>query len=81
MTHRYEDRWTIEVRIPYAGEMQGVVDKMTGVVGRPPSETYPWFFNIDRQRVRADETTLSVWSASPTKKLHDRLKFGTLIGR
>ena len=45
-SHIGEDFWTLEVRIPAAGDMAASVDPLNGVAGRKPSGTYPWYFNI-----------------------------------
>ena len=81
MAHRAAEHWSIEVRISHADEMQGVVDPLKGVVGRTPTATYPWFFNLGRQRVRGD--VRERWAFAPTgsKTLHEPLKFGQLVGR
>ena len=62
--HHGEDEWTVEVRIPVASEDQKNIDPMNGVAGRKPSNAYPWYFNICRQRVRGDERRH--WAFSPT---------------
>ena len=81
VAHRAADHWSIEVRISHADEMQGVVDPLKGLVGRTPTATYPWFFNLGRQRVRGD--VRERWAFAPTgsKTLHEPLKFGQLVGR
>ncbi|MBM4048682.1 MAG: DUF4838 domain-containing protein, partial [Planctomycetes bacterium] len=49
-SHIGDDFWSLEVRIPVAGDMAGELDPLNGVAGRKPHTTYPWFFNVCRQR-------------------------------
>ncbi len=44
--------WSAEVRVPIAGEGDQIVDPLIGVEGRMPSDLFPWYFNVGRQRVR-----------------------------
>lgn len=70
--------WTLEVRIPAAGEMAREIDPKNGVAGRRPSATYPWFVNVCRQRARGADMELSAWSPTGKKTFHDAMKFGKL---
>lgn len=47
-----DDFWSAEVRIPMAGEGARILNPMAGVDGRKPGITYPWYFNVCRQRAR-----------------------------
>jgi hypothetical protein len=74
--HVGESGWTVEIRLPLAKE-----GKVGGIEGRLPSETYPWFINVCRQRLRATGTELSAFSPTGKPDFHDRLKFATLTTR
>ncbi len=50
--HHGDDYWSVELRLPLAGDGARVLEPLSGVSGRMPSETYPWYFNVGRQRVR-----------------------------
>ena len=50
--HKGDDFWSAELRIPMAGEGERILNPMAGVDGRKPGITYPWYFNVCRQRVR-----------------------------
>lgn len=77
---RGEDAWTVEIRIPLADASQADIDALNGMAGRKPSETYPWFINIGRQRIRDGIRELSV--LSPTADgFHDVQNFAQLISR
>ncbi len=77
---RGEDSWTVEIRIPLADESQADIDALNGMAGNKPSETYPWFFNVGRQRVRDGVRTHCV--LSPTAEgFHDVEHFARLISR
>jgi hypothetical protein len=75
-THVGESGWTVEIRLPLAKE-----GKPGGIQGRMPSETYPWFLNVCRQRVRPTGTELSAFSPTGKPTFHDRLKFAVLTTR
>jgi hypothetical protein len=79
-THQGEDHWTAEVRIPVViGDMTD--DPNHDVVGRRPTEEFPWFFNICRQRLRGTDEEYSAFSPTGTKSFHETLKFGKLYVR
>lgn len=75
-----EGFWSVEIRLPVAGDMQAAVDALNGVSGRKPAGTYPWYFNITRQRVRG--TTIGRFAFSPTEKADflEPAKFGRMNG-
>ena len=74
------DFWSLEVRIPIAGEEQERVDDKNGVSGNVPSEVAPWFFNVCRQRMRGDTRELSAFSPTGSSFLKTE-KFGKLVAR
>jgi len=61
---RGDSAWTVEVRIPVASPDQANIDPNNGLAGRKPSNAYPWYFNVCRQRVRGDK--IELWAFSPT---------------
>lgn len=63
-THIGDGEWTVEMRIPVAGEDRGDIDPLDGVAGFMPTHSYPWYGNICRQRVREGER--QTMSFSPT---------------
>ncbi len=62
--HQGEKAWSIEIRIPIASEEQANIDPDNGLAGRMPSNAYPWYFNVCRQRARGVQ--LEHWAFSPT---------------
>ena len=54
------------------------VDPLHDLTGKRPTETYPWYFNVCRQRIRPAGNDL--WAFSPTgkKHFHDVMKFARL---
>ena len=77
--HIGDGSWSLEVRVPVAGDLQGEVDPLNGVAGRKPSETYPWYFNVCRQRMRDTGGEYSAFSPTGKKHFHDVMKFGRLF--
>lgn len=68
--------WSVEARLPTAGETARDIDPRNGIAGRRPSVTYPWHINVCRQRVRDKDTELSAWSPTGKRQFHDAMKFG-----
>lgn len=77
-THIGEGYWSIEICIPAAGEAAASIDPLRGVAGKKPSITYPWYMNICRMRIRADEKELTAFSPTGKPNFHDSMKFGKL---
>jgi len=73
-----EDGWTLEVYLPVVPEAEGV-DPKVGVVGRQPSRTFPWYFQIGRQRVRGETRELCGFSPTEDGGFHDTMKFGKMF--
>jgi hypothetical protein len=79
-THQGEDHWIAEVRIPVViGDMTD--DPNHDVVGRRPTEEFPWFFNVCRQRLRGTGEEYSAFSPTGKKSFHETLKFARLYVR
>lgn len=76
--HIGEGFWSAEVRIPVVGEQQAVLNPLYGVAGRQPSETYPWYFNVCRQRIRPDDAEYSAFSPTGAASFHVGKKFAKL---
>jgi len=80
-THVGDGYWSLEVRVPVAGEGQEVLDPFNGISGRRPTQTHPWFFNVCRQRVRDKEMARSAFSPTGKPTFHEVMKFGELYVR
>jgi len=80
-THRGPNAWTIEIRLPAAGENAKDIDALHGIAGKRPSETYPWFVNVCRQRLRGNGTELSAWSPTGTNRFNVPRKFGKVYAK
>ena len=72
--------WTVEVRIPVANEEQANVDASSGLAGRKPSNAYPWYFNVCRQRVRNGQYEYWAFSPTGTSGFHHPRKFAEMGG-
>lgn len=78
-TSREDGRWNVEVRIPLAGAGMDGIDPDNGVAGDQPTEDFPWYFNICRQRLRETGTEVSAFSPSDAGRgFHDTERFGKL---
>ena len=62
--YKGDDFWSAEIRIPLAGEGARILNPEAGVDGRMPGISYPWYFNVGRQRVRGG--TIQRFTFSPT---------------
>ena len=59
--------WSLELRVPVAGDMAETVDPLNGISGRKPTGEYPWYFNLGRQRMRGNDREFSA-SAPPQER-------------
>lgn len=72
-----DNGWDVEIRIPITDDGN---DPLHRVVGRKPTASLPWFFNICRQRVRKNGTEYSAFSPTGTSGFHHPLRFAHLHG-
>jgi len=79
-SHIGKDGWSLEVRIPLL-KRSDEARKGCGVSGRKPTETFPWYFNVCRQRIRGEERQLSAFSPTHKTTFHDIMKFARLFVR
>jgi hypothetical protein len=75
--------WSMELRVPAAGDQAETLDANIGISGRKPTAEYPWYFNLCRQRLRGQDRDCSA-SAPPKKDgtgggFHDLWNYGQLI--
>jgi len=80
-THIGKDSWSVEIRLTPADAMQQTIDvnETLGIKGRQPSGTFPWYFNICRQRMRDGGNELSAFSPTGTgNTFHVKSKFAKL---
>ena len=80
-TERHADAWTLELRLPSAGENAKEIDPLQGVAGDMPTQTYPWFINVCRQRVRGDQKELTAWSPPGRPRFNVPEKFGRVYAK
>ena len=74
-THVADDPWTIEIRIPVTEDEN---DPLNQVIGRKPSQSLPWHFNVCRQRIRENGSEYSAFSPTGSATYHHPMKFGYL---
>lgn len=79
-TSRDADGWSIEVRLPATGGDRPD-DPLHDIVGRAPSQSFPWYVNICRQRPREAHTEYSALSPTGEKNFHEIMKFAKLYVR
>ncbi|HEV7403309.1 MAG TPA: DUF4838 domain-containing protein [Chthoniobacteraceae bacterium] len=70
-----DDHWTAEIRIPVT---QDENDPLHQVIGRRPSTSLPWHFNVCRQRIRGPAQEASAFSPTGKANFHEVMKFATL---
>ena len=64
--------WNIEIRIPVTTDKN---DPLNQIIGRKPSASLPWHFNICRQRIRENGKEYSAFSPTGTASFHTTAKF------
>jgi tetratricopeptide (TPR) repeat protein len=70
-----EYHWNVEIRIPV---VQDDNDPLHQVVGRKPTGSLPWHFNVCRQRIRESGAEYSAFSPTGEPGFHQVLKFAQL---
>jgi len=74
-THIGERSWSVEIRLPLAAANQDELDSLNGIAATKPNETYPWYLNICRQRIRTNGNEFSAFSPTGKSDFHHPLKF------
>lgn len=74
-THIAKDHWNVEIRIPVTDDEN---DPLNQVIGRKPSQSLPWHFNVCRQRIRENGAEYSAFSPTGTDGFHVPMKFAHL---
>ncbi len=74
-THIAKDHWNVEIRIPVTDDEN---DPLNQVIGRKPSQSLPWHFNVSRQRIRDNGSEYSAFSPTGTAGFHVPMKFAHL---
>lgn len=74
-----EGFWSVEMRLPAAGESAAAVDPRRGISGKRPNATYPWYINVCRMRLRPQAKELTAFSPTGKPDFHDTMKFGMLL--
>lgn len=77
-TGQSEGAWVLEIAIPLADEQAATYDPTAGVAGRQPSEKFPWYINVCRQRLRGEERELSAYAPTGKQQFHDPQKFARI---
>lgn len=77
--HTGDGFWSLELRVPIAGENAEAIDALNGIAGAKPTEAAPWHFNLCRQRMRGTTRDLSAFSPTGKPSFHELMKFGPLI--
>ena len=77
-THVGKDFWSVELRIPVK---QTNEDPLHQVRGNKPTERFPWYFNVGRQRIREGNKETSLLSPTGKKGFHHPQSFAKLYVR
>lgn len=79
--HRGDKLWSIDLRLPIAGEGAYVLDPLKGIDGAQPKDLFPWHFNLGRQRVRGPTIERTAYVPTGEDTFHVPAKFAKLWGR
>jgi hypothetical protein len=77
--YRGDGFWSLEMRVPIAGENAEAIDALNGIAGGKPTAAAPWYFNLCRQRIREKQRELSAFSKTGKASFHEVMKFGPLV--
>ncbi len=70
-----DDHWNVEIRIPVT---QDENDPLHQVIGRRPSTSLPWHFNVCRLRIRENGQEASAFAPTGKANFHEVMKFAHL---
>lgn len=73
---RGDGYWSVEMRIPVAGDQARQVDALSGVAGRRPTDNFPWYINVGRHRVRGEVRQLEAFAPTGRTTFHVPDRFG-----
>ena len=73
-----EDFWSVEIRLPAAGDDAAQINPVVGIAGHQPSRTYPWYLNVLRQSLDESGSELSTLVPTGGKRYHDLAKLAKL---
>jgi len=76
--HLGEDHWSVELRLPLAGEGVREEEPLSGIDGRMPSEAFLWYFNIGRQRLRDGAVERLAYAPTGTNEFAVSKRFAQL---
>lgn len=79
--HRGDRQWSIELRLPIAGEGAFVLDPAKGIDAGQPKDLFPWRINVCRQRVRGTTTERTAYSPTGKDNFYLPEKFAKLWGK
>jgi len=51
----------VEIRIPAVGAEQEKILPLQGLAGGKPTDVFPWYFNLSRQRLYGDQIELTAF--------------------
>lgn len=79
--YRGDNFWSVEMRLPIAGEGARVLDPLKGIDGAQPKDLFPWYFNLCRQRVRGNAIERTAFSPTGVEDFRIPEKFAKLWGK
>jgi hypothetical protein len=79
--HRGDKQWSIEMRLPIAGDGARMLDALKGIDGDRPKDLFPWHFNLCRQRVRGSMIERTAYSATGKDDFYVLEKLAKLWGK
>jgi hypothetical protein len=79
--HRGQGEWSVEIRLPIAGEGASLLDPRKGIDGDQPKDLFPWYFNVCRQRVRGAQVERTALSPTGQDDFRVPARFAKLWGK
>ncbi len=79
--HYGDDFWSAEIEVPITGEGARLIDPNDGIDGRTPSSTFPWYFNVGRQRVRDSVVERLAYSPTGSREFEVTDRFAEMWSR
>jgi len=79
--HEGDGYWSAEIKLPINTDVELMVDRADGVVGRIPAAFAPWVFDVIRRQGEGEKARAISFSGGETEAPYDPAKFGKIVLR
>jgi hypothetical protein len=77
--HEGDGYWSAEIKLPIHSDVELMVQKANGVVGRMPAAFAPWVFDVIRRQGQGESARQNSFTGGVSELPYDPAKFGELV--